>query len=133
MIYLLDTNTCIRFINGRVPPLRVKLLSVDQDEIIVCSVIKAEMNSGAKKSQTPLVSLQKQQQFFSAFRSLLFDDAAADYYSTIRADLEQKGTPISHHDIQIATNGLLHNLIVVTHNTREFSRISGLKLDDWEI
>jgi len=133
MIYLLDTNTCIRFINGRVPQLRVELLSVDQNDIVVCSVVKAEMNSGAKKSQTPAESLQKQQRFFSAFRSLPFDDAAADIYGTIRSDLEQKGTPISHHDIQIAAIGLLHNLIVVTHNTREFSRIPGLTLEDWEL
>src|SRR5258708_621501 len=133
MKYLLDTNTCIRFINGRAPQLRVKLLAVNQDDIAVCSVVKAEMYYGAMKSQTPAVSLQKQQHFLDQFDSLPFDDTTVHDYGTIRAILEKLGTPISHPDVQIAAIALKHNLILVTHITREFSRIHGLKLEDWEI
>ena len=133
MKYLLDTNTCIRFINGRVPQLRVKLLGIDQDDIAVCSVVKAEMYYGARKSQTPIVSIQKQRYFLDQFNSLPFEDAAADHYGIIRAILEKLGTPISHHDIQIAAIARTNNLILVTHNTGEFSRIDGLMLEDWEV
>ena len=132
MKYLLDTNTCIRFINGRAPQLRAKLLTVDQEDIAVCSVVKAEMYYGAMKSQTPTVSLQKQQHFLDQFVSLPFDDVAVHYYGTVRAALEKLGTPISHPDVQIAAIALKNNLILVTHNTREFSRVHGLNLEDWE-
>ncbi len=132
MKYLLDTNTCIRFINGRAPQLRVKLLSVDQEDMVVCSIVKAEMRYGAIKSQTPDVSLRNHQYFLRQFRSLRFDDSAVAYYSVIRASLERKGTPIGSNDLLIAAIALSRDLILVTHNLREFSRIDGLRLDDWE-
>ncbi len=91
------------------------------------------MYYGAMKSQTPSVSLQKQQRFLSQFSSLPFDDTTVYDYGTIRAALEKLGTPISHPDVQIAAIALKHNLILVTHNTREFSRIYGLRLEDWEV
>lgn len=132
MKYLLDTNTCIRFINGRAPQLRVKLLSVDQEDMVVCSIVKAEMRYGAIKSQTPDVSLRNHQYFLRQFRSLRFDDSSVAYYSVIRASLERKGTPIGSNDLLIAAIALSRDLILVTHNLREFSRIDGLRLDDWE-
>ena len=132
-LFLIDTNTCIRFINGRAPQLRTKLLSMKHENIVVCSVVKAEMYYGSMKSQTPEVSLQKQQRFLDQFDSLPFDDAAARQYGAIRAVLEKRGTPISHHDLQIAAIALENNLVLVTHNLREFSRVEGLFLEDWEI
>jgi len=133
MKYLLDTNTCIRFINGRAPKIRIHLLNTVQDDIVVCTVVKAEMAYGALKSQYPEISLAKQNHFLSQFRSLAFDENAVLHYGKIRAGLEKRGTPIGHADIQIASIALAHGLILVTHNTREFSRVDGLALDDWEI
>jgi len=54
------------------------------------------------------------------------------HFGDIRANLEKKGTPIGPYDLLIAAIAMRHNLIVITHNTREFSRINGLKLEDWE-
>lgn len=133
MKYLLDTNTCIRYINGRAPQLRLRFLSIDNDDIAVCSIVKAEMYYGAMKSQAPELALQKQHHFFRPFRSLAFNDVSVMYYGKIRASLEKLGTPISHHDIQIAAIALQYDLIVVTHNTREFSRVTGLSFEDWEL
>jgi len=133
MIYSLDTNTCIRYINGRAPRLRTKIPTVPAHDIIVCSLVRAELFFGAAKSQTPVASLANQQKFLQPYGTLPFDDAAAAVYATIRADLEQKGTPIGSNDTLIAAIALTHNLIVVTHNTREFSRIPGLTLEDWEV
>ena len=50
----------------------------------------------------------------------------------IRAQLQKLGTPIGSYDLQIAAIALAHNLILVTHNTREFERVEGLKLEDWQ-
>lgn len=62
-----------------------------------------------------------------------FDDAAAVVYAEIRAALAQAGKPIGPNDLQIAAIALANDLTLVTHNTREFSRVQGLKLADWEI
>jgi tRNA(fMet)-specific endonuclease VapC len=133
MIYLLDTNTCIRYLNGRVLQLRTKFLAVSDRDIAVCSIVKAEMFAGAAKSQFPERSRQKQVAFLNRFVSLPFDDAAATEYGTLRAHLERHGTPISANDMLIAAIALANNLILVTHNTAEFSRVPGLKIEDWEI
>jgi tRNA(fMet)-specific endonuclease VapC len=61
-----------------------------------------------------------------------FDRQAAESYGQIRADLEKKGTPIGANDLLIGATALASGLILVTHNTREFNRISGLQIEDWE-
>jgi tRNA(fMet)-specific endonuclease VapC len=69
--------------------------------------------------------------FLSLFRSLPFDDVAADRYAEIRADLESKGIPIGPNDLMIASIAMAHGLIAVTNNVAEFSRVVGLKIEDW--
>jgi tRNA(fMet)-specific endonuclease VapC len=133
MKYLLDTNTCIRFINGRAPKIRARMLTISDSDIAVSAITKAEMFAGAAKSQYPQQSRTKQDGFFARFVSLPFDDIAANYFATIRTALEQAGTPIGAYDMQIAAIALAHNLIIVTHNTREFVRIANLQMEDWEI
>jgi tRNA(fMet)-specific endonuclease VapC len=65
------------------------------------------------------------------FHSYAFDDSAAERYGRIRADLVTQGTPIGPNDLMIASIALANNLILVTHNTREFARVDGLPLEDW--
>jgi len=132
MKYLLDTNTCIRAINGRAPRVRERLLVMDLTEIMVCSVVKGEMFAGAARSQMPTQSFERQQLFLQQFVSLPFDDAEAMVYGQVRGMLEQAGTPIGPLDTMIAAIALANNLILVTHNTREFARVVGLTLEDWE-
>jgi len=132
MKYSLDTNTCIRYINGRSPKLRAKLPTIPANDIIVCSVVRGELFYGSSKSQTPAVSLAKQIRFLRPYASISFDDQAASAYGAVRAKLENLGQPIGIHDMLIAAIALTHNLIVVTHNVAEFTRIDGLKVEDWE-
>lgn len=133
MKYLLDTNTCIRHLNQRSENIIRKLASILLEDIAVCSVVKAEMFFGAAKSQYPEKTLAKQRMFLDQFNSLPFDDVSAMAYGTIRAALEKQGIPISGHDMQIAAIAIVNDLILITHNTREFGRIDGLKIDDWEL
>lgn len=132
MKYLLDTNTCIRYINGRSTPIAGRVNALSEGDAVVCSVVKAELLFGAKRSNNPTKTLEKQRQFLALFKSLPFDDAAAEHYATIRADLAKKGLPIGGNDLLIAAIALANDLTLVTHNTREFERIAGLKLEDWE-
>lgn len=132
MRYLLDTNACIRYINGRAPKLRERFLTVGDGDIAVCSITKAELFYGSAKSQTPEISRAKQDRFLRRLVSLPFDDAAADIYGYLRLNLERQGTPIGRYDMLIASVALVHDLILVTHNVREFARITGLRIEDWE-
>ncbi|WP_404784766.1 type II toxin-antitoxin system VapC family toxin [Altericista sp. CCNU0014] len=133
MLYLLDTNVCVMYINGHSERIRDRVLATPTDEMAVCSVVKAELFYGAMRSKNPTRNLERQQGFFHCFTSLPFDDEAAIAYGQIRADLATKGTPIGPNDLQIAAIALTHNLTLITHNTREFIRVEGLQLEDWEI
>jgi tRNA(fMet)-specific endonuclease VapC len=133
MIYLLDTNVCVQYLNGRSEAIRERIQQTDADDIAVCSIVKAELFYGAQRSQHPERTLARQQQFLNLFLSLPFDDEAAMIYGRIRANLAAQGTPIGSNDVQIAAIALANDLTLVTHNTGEFSRVSGLRLEDWEL
>ena len=133
MKYLLDTNTCIRYINGRAPQIRLRLHAVSRSEVAISTITIAEMFFGAAKSQTPDVSLKKQEEFIATLQQLIFDERAARIYGPLRANLERKGTPIGANDMLIAAIALVHDMILVTHNVGEFGRIPSLKIEDWEI
>jgi tRNA(fMet)-specific endonuclease VapC len=130
--YLLDTNTCIRYLNGRAPAVRQRLAAVRRDDIAVCAPVKAELFYGAARSHNPLRSRQRQLVFLGQFVSLPFDDRAAEVYGEIRADLAVRGTPIGANDLLIAAIAVAHAITLVTHNTGEFGRVGGLVLEDWE-
>lgn len=133
MTHLLDTNTCIRYLNGRVPNVRIRLAAMPPNRIAVCSIVKAEMYTGARKSHNPARTRAAQDVFLNQFISLPFDDTAASLYADLRARLEFSGTPIGPYDLQIAAIALANNLTLVTHNMREFNRVPGLQLEDWEV
>lgn len=133
MTYLLDTNACIRYLNGRSVNLCLRLESHSASQIAVCSIVKGELFVGAMKSHFPSKTLAKQQQFLDQFVSLPFDDLAADAYSRLRADIESIGQPIGPLDMLIAAIAVANNLTLITNNTREFSRVVGLQQEDWEI
>lgn len=132
MLYLLDTNTCIVYLKGKNIHLKQKLDTIPISEIAVCSVVKGELFYGSMRSANPERNLALQQEFVSQFVSLPFDDQSALIFGQIRAKLATKGTPIGAYDLQIAAIAIANNLILVTHNTKEFSRIPELQIEDWE-
>ena len=133
MTYLLDTNTCIKYLNGRSEKIRQHLEAKRPQDILLCSVVKAELFYGVMKSANPEKNLAKLDLFADRFVSLLFDDNAAAAYGRIRAELEKAGTPIGPNDLLIAAIAVANDVTLVTNNTREFSRVNGLKFEDWEI
>lgn len=133
MKYLLDTNTCIRYLNGHAPIIRSRLAAVPLADIAVCAPVKAELYFGSARSQDPIRTLARQEAFLRIFISLPFDDDAARIYGRVRADLATRGSPIGANDLLIAATALTSGLILITHNTGEFSRVTGLGLEDWEL
>ena len=132
MTYLLDTNTCIKFLNGRSDSIRREIDSRAASELALCSVVKAELLFGAAKSARPLENRERLHSFFRRFVSLPFDDSAAEIYGEIRARVERPGKPIGPNDLLIASIALSNQLVLVTHNVDEFSRIQQLEIEDWE-
>ncbi len=132
IMHLLDTNVCINFLNGTSKSVERHFRSHSPSEIAVCSIVKAQLLFGARNSQRVDANLQTLKQFFSPLPSLPFDDRSADGYGLIRADLAAQGKLIGANDMLIAAVARAYDAVLVTHNTREFSRISGLTLDDWE-
>jgi len=132
MTYLLDTNVCIAYLNNRSSRVVQRLRAVSPSDVAVCSVVKAELCYGAMRSRNPPETLARQRVFLDQFISLPFDDRASEYYASIRATLESRGTPIGPNDLLIAAIARAHNLILVTANVREFGRIEGLRIENWE-
>jgi tRNA(fMet)-specific endonuclease VapC len=130
LIYLLDTSTCIRYLNGQSTPTKVRLEQLQPRDVNLCSVVKPELLYGAAKSTIRERTLARLKRFFDAFTSLPFDDRSAEAYGAIRADLERQGTPIGPNDLLIAAIALANNAVLVTHNTREFGRVAGLEKED---
>lgn len=131
MIYFLDTNTCIYFLNGKFESIKEKLLSLPPDRIKIPAVVKAELLFGAFKSQRREATIEKVEQFLSPFEIVSFGDRAAYEYGVIRLALEISGNQIGPKDLMIAASTIAENATLVTHNVSAFSRVSKLKFEDW--
>lgn len=101
--------------------------------VLLCSIVKAELLYGASRSNNAAGALSRLETFFAPYQSIPFDDAAAAEYGDIRAHLAAAGTPIGPNDLFIAAIARSRQLTLVTHNTREFSRVAGLLIEDWEL
>lgn len=132
MIYLLDSNVCIRLINNSSPAVTNRLAAQQPEDILVSTITQLELYYGAYRSAQQERNLEILQRFFSQFTIIPLDPEAARIAGRIRAELAASGTPIGPYDVQIAAIAMANNLIVVTHNTKEFSRVNGLQIEDWE-
>jgi tRNA(fMet)-specific endonuclease VapC len=99
----------------------------------LCTIVQIELYYGAYKSLQRQQNLAILERLFNQFTILPFDSRAAQIAGLIRAQLAALGAPIGPYDLQIAAIALANNLILVTHNTREFSRVDGLRFEDWEL
>jgi tRNA(fMet)-specific endonuclease VapC len=133
MNYLLDTNVCVQYLRGRNVAVLQRLQNTLVSDVRLCSVVKAELYLGATRSANPGANRTKVEGFVRPYVSLDFDDAAAEIHANIRHRLERAGMPIGPYDLQIAAIALANGLTVVTHNTTEFGRVPGLKIEDWEV
>lgn len=132
MIYLLDTNVCIHLLNQRHSAIERRFALHGPARIALCSVVKAELIYGARRSQRAEANLQHLKAFFAPLQSLPFDDDCAEHYGRIRADLLNQGKPIGPNDLLIAAIARAHDATLITHNTAEFGRVAGLRMEDWE-
>ena len=129
MSFLLDTNVCIEILRGRNPNLQERLQQAGQENLAICAIVRAELLCGARLARDPARELARLA-VFDELQDYPFDSIAAEQYSLIRVHLQQQGRLIGAYDLLIAAIALAHNLTLVTHNTSEFSRVPGLRLED---
>ena len=130
MKYLLDTNTFIYYFKG-LGNVKQHLLGCQPSEIVLSSVVYYELRVGILKSTSPQKRIAQLAYLKNQVHQLDFDEKSAEATAQVRVDLERIGKPIGSHDVQIAGMAVANDLILVTHNTGEFGRVSGLKLEDW--
>ena len=131
MLYLLDTNTCIYFLNRSSERIISQFKKYSPSEITLSSITVAELFYGAEKSKARKKNWAVVEDFVSNFDILPFDEKSCQIYAKTRASLEKAGVPIGPMDLLIASISLANNFVLVTNNIKEFRRIKGLKLENW--
>ena len=127
---VLDTNVCIHVIRRRPPAVLRRFEEYEVGEVGVSSVTAAELFYGAEKSAVPEQNREALSRFLLPLEVLAFGDEAAAAYGRVRAALEKAGTPIGPLDALIAAHAVSLGVTLVTNNTREFSRVPGLEVED---
>lgn len=130
-MYLLDTNICAYLMCGRYPSLSRKILSIPPSELAISAVTLFELEYGAARANWGNQRVEDMRLFLSAFQVIPFTEYDAVITGRIRAALVKAGQSIGAYDVQIAGQGVARDITVVTHNTGEFSRVPGIKLEDW--
>lgn len=129
-MYILDTNTLIYFFKGQ-GRVAQNLANITPEEIGISTIVLFELQVGIAKSTSPAKRTEQLQQILSRVHIVPFDRDAAMTAAAIRTQLEQQGTPIGPMDILIAGTAVALQATLITHNVKEFSRVSGLMIADW--
>ena len=131
MKYMLDTNICIFAIRNSNDNVLKKLREHLEVELYISSITLAELMYGVEKSRKPEQNRNALLQFLTLIDIKEFSEKAAIEYGKIRAFLENQGTPIGPLDTLIAAHAVSENMILVTHNTKEFLRVPDLTVENW--
>ena len=130
-MYYLDTNICSYFLNGKYEKVAEHIFAVKPRDIRIPAVVKAELLYGANRSANKEALLKKINMFLKPFEIEEFSGDMAIAYADIRANLEKEEKCIGPNDLFIAATAFQKNGILVTNNIKEFSRIEGLKVENW--
>jgi tRNA(fMet)-specific endonuclease VapC len=127
---MLDTNICIYVMKNYPQDLRDKFNAL-AEQLCISSITLGELHYGAEKSARRTENLTVIERFVARLDVLPFANNAAAHYGQVRAELERAGTPCGVHDMQIGGHARSAGLIVVTNNMREFTRMPGVRSENW--
>jgi tRNA(fMet)-specific endonuclease VapC len=129
--YLLDTNVCVDYLNGRYPSVRARLQAESPDEVCTSSIVAAELRYGADRSRRPAENHAVLDRLFAGLNVADFDGVAARAYGRLRTALEASGGPIGPNDMLIAAHAMALGLVLVTDNVSELTRVDDLIVVNW--
>ena len=129
-MWMLDTETCSYILRERPPQVLERLDKVTRDEIVLSSIVCAELRYGAARLKSKKLAATIEA-WLGLFVILPWDDAASQAYARIRAALEAGGKPIGNLDVLIAAHAVASGAVLVTNNPRHFSQVPGLRIDNW--
>lgn len=112
-------------------PLIRRLAQVPPTEQFTTAITMGELLYGAARRDSKRLNQQVRELIHGALTILPFDDAAADVYGPLRAELESNGQPLAEPDLRIASIALSRELTLVTGNTRHFARVPHLPVESW--
>jgi len=131
MRYLLDTNVCVDYLNGRYPTVTSAIQKCAPDDLCVSSVAVGELRYGVEKSVHRQRNHARLDVFLAEIPCVDFDRNAASVYGRVRAALEKRGALIGPYDLQIAAHALALGLVLVSDNVSEFRRVRALRIENW--
>ncbi len=131
MKYLLDTNVCIDLIRRKGALALERIQALQVGDIGISTITLAELQHGVARSRDREQNQAAVLMFSAPLEILEFDRAAAEVYGDVRAQLETEGRSIGAMDTLIAAHALSLDVILVTNNTRQFDRVTGLRVEDW--
>jgi tRNA(fMet)-specific endonuclease VapC len=129
--WLLDTNAVIMLVSRRSEALLERVEAINPGSLAVSSIVAHELYYGAYRSQKVDFNLETLRLLFTDLTILEIDREDARVAGDIRADLARRGMPIGPYDVLIAGQAKARDLPLITNNTAEFSRVMGLRIEDW--
>lgn len=133
MKFMLDTDACIRFMNRSHPTLTERVVANPAEALCISIITAAELTFGAERSAHRPKNRERLGEFRGTIRTVPFDEVAVETYGAVRAGLTPRGVVIGPLDLLIAAHALSLGLTLVTGNLKEFSRVKGLRLEDWRV
>ena len=130
-LVLLDTNICIYLMEGRAASAAARLEASNPDTVGIPMIVAAELRYAAAHSLRKDANTQRLDRFLSQLQLFPFEERGTHTYAELKDTLVRAGTPIGPMDMLIAATALANDAILVTNNVREFSRVPGLRVENW--
>jgi len=128
--YLLDTNILSDLVKHPTGKIFSKIQSIGEEKVCTSIVVACELRFGAEKNNSSRLK-ERIALILDNINVLSLDPPVDNYYAEVRTYLERQGTPIGGNDLIIAVHALTLDLILVTANVKEFSRVPNLKIENW--
>lgn len=130
-LYMLDTDICIYLKKRRPACIAERFRQLRHGEVVISMITYGELFSGALKSQEKEAAIANVKRLAARLPVQSMRVEVAEVYASIRSDLERKGCLIGGNDLWIAAQAVALDLTLVTNNIKEFSRIDGLRFENW--
>lgn len=129
--YLLDTNICIYIAKHNPPAVRERFARHPAAELAMSVITLGELRFGAEKSQSRERALNAIHALVTLIQVAPLPALAGEHYGQIRAGLQALGQPIGNNDLWLAAHARAEDWTLVTNNEREFTRVEGLRMENW--